>query len=497
MLVSWDAGTATWSSLTSGVTANDVEASSVVEATSGVTSVGVSSFDVKSSVQDWSSGAPNNGWAIIPLSSSIDGWTFYGSAGTTPPKLEVVYVPPEIIAPPPDQPKRVIVTGAAQVGANEVSFLVPTQGVTIRFHKNDAGATNISSIALQRAPENIWITGGPGTAVVQGDNVTLTGAGTGSLPTYAFRSFNADSNSFYRFTFTVSSNQISMKIGINGELLSLRTAAQGAASYDFPTIIQPVLYFERIPVGSSAITNLALTKIQSHVWTATGPGTVVITDNSNLTITPVDNVTSTIAYRPFGAITKREYTVTYTQSGGDLTRNMGDTVPTGTAVSPTATSSVGNNSLRVWARSNQMYLRFSRNTPSSAISITNLSVVILPLEQSASWTPTGNVVIDSESNAATLTSDGITASSVIRSYHTHATANYEMTFSVSGSSCVYMVGSTAGGSNIVTTTFADAGSTVNIAFAGGVGTTYLKIEKTTDGVVTVTRPDFDLYSGVI
>jgi hypothetical protein len=496
MLVPWTASTATWNSMTSGVTANDVEASSVVEVTTGTTAIGVTALDVKTSVQQWVSGDVNNGWAIIPLPGSIDGWTFWGSAGTTPPKLDVVYDPPPI-ATPPVEPKRVIVTGTAQVGSNEISFVNPTQDIIVRFHTSLSGATNISNIMLQRVIENVWTTGGPGTAVVQGDDVTITGAGTGSLPTYAFRPLNADLDCSYRVTFTVSTNQISIKLGMNGELLSLRTAVQGAASYDFITFTQPVLYFERIPVGSSVITNLAVVKLQPHAWTVTGPGTVVVTDNSNLTITPVTNTTSTIAYRPYGAITKREYMVTYTQVGGDLTRNMGDTTSTGTAVSPTATSSVGNNSLRVWARSNQMYLRFSRNTASSAISVNNLSVAVLPFQASTSWTPTGNVEIDPQSDEVTLTSDGVTPSTAIRSYNTHSTANYQMKFSVSGSSCVYMVGSTSGGSNLVAATPAAAGSTVNIVFPGGVGTTYLKIEKATAGTVTVTKPEFDLYSGAM
>jgi hypothetical protein len=490
MLVPWTASTATWSSLTAGVTANDVEASSLVEVASGIISVGVTSLDVKSSVQDWVSGTPNNGWAIIPLSGSIDGWTFYGSAGTTPPKLEVAYVPSDVVVPP-DQTKQTIITGTAQIGVNTASFLSSTQGILIRFHTSSAGATNISSIAFEKAPEDVWVTGGPGTALIEGDNVTLTGAGTGSLPTYAFRSFNADSNCFYRFTFTVSSNQISMKIGINGELLSLRTAVQGAASYDFPTIIQPVLYFERIPLGSSVITNLILTKIQSHVWTATGPGTSVVTDNSNLTITPVANATITAVSRPFGTITKREYLLTYTQAGGDITRNMGDTVPTGTAVSPTTLSSAGNNSLRVWARSNQVYLRFYGNTASPTATISNIVLAMLPLE-SSSWVPTGTAVTDPESYGVILTSDGVTPASAVRSYNTHATATYRISFTVSEASCTYMIGSTSGGSNIVAPTAAAAGTTVSLDFVGAVGTTFLKVEKTTAGSATVSRPDIDI-----
>lgn len=493
MLAPWTAATATWNSMTAGVTANDVEASSVVEATSGTTTAGVSSFDVKSSVQDWATGVTNYGWAIIPLAGSTDGWTFYGSAGATPPKLEVVYVPSTVVTPPPVENTRVVITGRAEAGANEITFIAPTSNIILRFHDIVVGAINVSNIAFQQIVDTIWTTGGPGTAVVNGDDVTLTGAGTGSLPTYAFRSLDTDPDCFYRVSFTVATNQISVKLGIDGELMSLRTAAIGNASYDFPAIIQPTLYFERIPLGSSVVTNLMLTKLQPHVWTAGGPGTVVVTDNSNLAITPVANATLTTASRPFGTIAKREYMVTYTQSGGDLTRNMGDTTPSGTAVSPITTSSPGNNSLRVWARSNQMYLRFYRNTASSAISVANLSVVMMPLEASASWTVTGAVVLDPETNAATLTSDGLTPVSVIRPYNTHSTATYAMSFIVTGGDVRYMVGSTSGGSNLVAVTTAAAGANVSITFTGGVGTTYLKVDKVTSGTATVTRPDIDLY----
>lgn len=493
MLVDWNPSTATWSSMGSGVSPNGVEASSIADLSTGSTTVGLSSIDVKGSIQDWVGGVPNYGWIIIGGTGTVDGWTFYSAAGPTPPKLEVVYVPPNVVTPPPTETTKVIITGRSVTGQNQITFVTPSDKIVLRFHDLIVGAVNVTNIALERIAEDQWVTGGPGTVVIDGDDLTLTGGGTGSPPTYAFRSLDTDKDCVYRVSFTVATNQISVKLGINGELMSLRTAAIGNASYDFPSIIQPLLYFEIIPAGSSAITNLLLTKLRSHVWTTSGPGTVVVTDNSNLSLTPISDTVNTIAYRPFGATAKREYIVTYTQAGGDLTRSMGDATSTDTAVSSPATSTVGNNSLRVWARSNQMYLRFYRNTANAAISITNLNVVMMPLELSTTWTTVGDVVLDPESNAATLTSTGATSVSVVRSYNTHSSATYAMSFTITGSGATYMVGSTSGGANIVPATAAAAGTTVSLTFAGGVGTTYLRVEKTTAGTAIVTRPEIDLY----
>ncbi|WP_083861939.1 DNRLRE domain-containing protein [Halogeometricum pallidum] len=83
----------TWSSLGSGVQTNDAEAAATADAKTGATSTGTTTVDVTKSVQAWVGGAANLGWAFIPLSGG-NGWDFYSSEGSTPPKLTVTYQRP-------------------------------------------------------------------------------------------------------------------------------------------------------------------------------------------------------------------------------------------------------------------------------------------------------------------------------------------------------------------------------------------------------------------
>lgn len=495
MLVPWTAASATWNTMSAGISANDAEASSVVEVTTGTTSAGVSSFDVKTSVQDWVDGSANHGWAIIPLSGSTDGWTFYGSAGTTPPKLDIVYTPPSVVEPPPVDNPKIIVSGSSTVGLNEISFVSTTQNVILSFSISKLGAVNVSNIAIKRVSESLWTTGGPGTVSVGDNSVTLTGNGVER--TYALRSLETEIDARYQLSFNVLNSGVSAKIGFSGELVALTSLPVGPASFTFPTIIQPTFWLEKTDAATTTVSNITLTQTSPHVWVSTGPGTVTITDKANITINPVANTTATIAYRPFGAIARREYILTYTQSGDSITRNIGDTVPTGTAVSPTTTSPIGSNSVKVWARSNQMYLRFYRNTvAANPIVLQDIILTMVPLEATQVWTTTGGAVPDPEGFLVSLTSDGSTTATATRSYNTHSNATYSMSFTVTGSSCVYMLGSTAGGSNLVASTTAQAGATVTVDFVGGVGTTYLTVSKSTAGTASVSKPDIDLFTVV-
>jgi len=51
--------------------------------------LGATHFDVTASVQAWSNGALNYGWAFLPLGSN--GWSFSSAEGATPPSLTVTY----------------------------------------------------------------------------------------------------------------------------------------------------------------------------------------------------------------------------------------------------------------------------------------------------------------------------------------------------------------------------------------------------------------------
>ena len=89
MLKSWS-GADTWNTLVSGIQANGTEAATTPEFTaSSMTTLGARSFNVTSSLQAWSSGQANFGWAF--LGGGSDGWEFSSAQGTAPPKLTVTY----------------------------------------------------------------------------------------------------------------------------------------------------------------------------------------------------------------------------------------------------------------------------------------------------------------------------------------------------------------------------------------------------------------------
>ncbi|WFP51944.1 cytochrome c peroxidase [Methylomonas sp. EFPC3] len=97
MLVPWN-DNSTWNSLVSGVSTNNVEASSTSLFRLSAGGSGTQSFDnLTSSLQAWSNGSPNYGWVIVTGASDADNWTIASAqaANTTQrPKLVVTYTPP-------------------------------------------------------------------------------------------------------------------------------------------------------------------------------------------------------------------------------------------------------------------------------------------------------------------------------------------------------------------------------------------------------------------
>jgi hypothetical protein len=90
MLVPWNE-TSTWSSTGSGIQADGVEADNLPDFSTGAVQNGSASFDVTPTVQAWVDGAPNHGWALLPLGSN--GWGFYSREGSVPPRLSIVFEP--------------------------------------------------------------------------------------------------------------------------------------------------------------------------------------------------------------------------------------------------------------------------------------------------------------------------------------------------------------------------------------------------------------------
>jgi hypothetical protein len=97
MLTAWDE-TDTWNSTGTGLQRDDVEVSSATDSTMTFADfTGPQTFfGLESTLQAWSDGATNNGWAVF--TDSVDGWDFYSSEHTTVaqrPMLTISFAPPQ------------------------------------------------------------------------------------------------------------------------------------------------------------------------------------------------------------------------------------------------------------------------------------------------------------------------------------------------------------------------------------------------------------------
>lgn len=91
MLREWGE-TDTWSSVGGGIQADGTDAVETAESETGAVPTGLTTIEVTESLQQWTDGRSNYGWALLPLGD--DGWDFETSEGATPPQLTVRYEPP-------------------------------------------------------------------------------------------------------------------------------------------------------------------------------------------------------------------------------------------------------------------------------------------------------------------------------------------------------------------------------------------------------------------
>ena len=148
MLIDWSANSAwTWNSFGNGIQADGTEARSTADGTFASIGTGNQGLDVTQSLQAWSSGAANFGWAI--LMDGSNGWDFSSSEGPVAPKLTVDYITTSTAG------LLVTETGGSTTvteGGQGDSFLValksaPTANVTITIAGNpdvDAGPTTLT-----------------------------------------------------------------------------------------------------------------------------------------------------------------------------------------------------------------------------------------------------------------------------------------------------------------------------------------------------------------
>ena len=85
MLQAWDDTTATWTSLNNGIQANGIEAATEPTAVLGSPSLEpdvqgtMNTVEVTTDLIAWQAGAPNEGWAVLPLTGGANGWGFRSS----------------------------------------------------------------------------------------------------------------------------------------------------------------------------------------------------------------------------------------------------------------------------------------------------------------------------------------------------------------------------------------------------------------------------------
>jgi hypothetical protein len=91
MLVACHEG-ATWDSMDAGIAADGAEAAGSPGFSTGDVDDGPATFEVSAPVQAWVDGAPNHGWALLPLGSNA--WDFSTREGATPPQPTVTSLPP-------------------------------------------------------------------------------------------------------------------------------------------------------------------------------------------------------------------------------------------------------------------------------------------------------------------------------------------------------------------------------------------------------------------
>ena len=193
MLTAWDE-TSTWNSSANGLQRNDVEVSSTADST--MTSADFTGtqtfFGLEDTLQAWSDGAINNGWAIF--TDSTDGWDFYSSEYATADRR-----PALIISFTPPQPPSIDLdanNSSGQSGANFVASFTEDNGpVAIADSDSvltDTDSSNLTSLTvtisnLLDGASEVLAANVSGTSISASYDVptgVLTLSGTDSLANY-------------------------------------------------------------------------------------------------------------------------------------------------------------------------------------------------------------------------------------------------------------------------------------------------------------------------
>ncbi len=192
MLAAWTE-TSTWNSLTNGIQANNVEAATSITYTIDAGIGGwITITGLTSTVQAWSDGAANNGWAL--LGDSVDNWTFHSSEFATVslrPYLTVAFSAPQSADIDLDANNSAGVSGSGYVRTwteNAGAVAIADIDATI----SDADSSNLQSMTiaisnLQDGTAELLAANTSGTSITASYNSgtgTLTLSGTDTVAHY-------------------------------------------------------------------------------------------------------------------------------------------------------------------------------------------------------------------------------------------------------------------------------------------------------------------------
>ena len=141
MLANWDEGTATYNSMVSGVSLDDVEAASVASDSLDAGLSGTQAFNVLADLQAWSAGGTNHGWSISTDGTGAVDWTIASSEDGTAGSRPVLYVD---FTPPNQAP---VITSNGGGSAAAINVLENQNVVTTVTSSDSDGGIPVYSIS--------------------------------------------------------------------------------------------------------------------------------------------------------------------------------------------------------------------------------------------------------------------------------------------------------------------------------------------------------------
>ena len=284
MLSSWTEAS-TWNSLTSGVQANNVEAATSITYTVDAGVGGwITITGLTSTVQAWSDGATNNGWAL--LGDGADNWTFHSSEFATValrPYLTVAFTSPQSADIDLDANNSSGVSGSGYTRSwteNAGAVAIADIDATV----SDADSSNLQSMSvsisnLQDGAAELLAANTSGTSITASYN-----SGTGTLTL----SGNDTVAHYQQVLRTVTYNNTSDSPSTSARLITVQTA-DAYVSSNLATATISIQAVNDAPVLDST-GNMSLTTITEDNLTSPGNSVAsIVASAGGNRITDVDS----------------------------------------------------------------------------------------------------------------------------------------------------------------------------------------------------------------